>query len=238
MMFNPLIIRNLQSLQLSLLAGSLSTLLLYAIPQFALASEHASKQWEAVTLDMDLSERVKLNLDAQHRGNGGFGHTNSVLLRPAMGYQLTKNLSIWQGYGWTPGFYPYENQHRLFEQLVYNRKIKKLSMSNRVRLEQRYMPALFSGASVRIIGRVKLEHPLPKYPEWYILVYNETYYNLNTKHNGPQRGFDQNRAFAGVGHQLNESAALEMGYIMQYVNRPGNPDTINHIMQVGLKIKP
>src|SRR5689334_18840839 len=33
-------------------------------------------------------------------------HAGQLLIRPAIGFQLTKGWSIWQGYGWTPNFQP------------------------------------------------------------------------------------------------------------------------------------
>jgi predicted ATPase len=32
------------------------------------------------------------------------GHIDQLLLRPALGYQLTDNLSIWQGYAWVGNY--------------------------------------------------------------------------------------------------------------------------------------
>lgn len=236
-MFNPCVIKNLKSLQRSLLITILPIFLLFLIPGTAQAIEQTSKQWEAIVLDADLSERIRLRLDLQNRGNSGFGYTNSIYVRPILSYQVTKNLSVGPGFAWTPKFYPYRNQYRIFEQLVYKQKYKKLSIENRLRLEQRYAGP-YSGASVRIRGRLKFSHPIPKHPTWYLIAYNELYYNINSKHDGPQRGIDQNRAFAGIGHRLNDNTALEAGYMMQYINEPDGVDNINHIMRVGLKFKP
>lgn len=205
--------------------------------QTALAIEQAGKQWETVTLETRFSERFLLYVDLNHRNNGGFGHSNALLIRPAVGYQVTKNLSLWQGYGWTPKLYPYQDQQRIWQQATYNRKLKKLSLSNRLRLEQKFMSGLYHGASVRFRDRLKVSYPLTKNQRLYVVASDEFFYNLNSRHHGPHEGFEQNRAFVGLGHKITNNTAVEAGYLMQYLSNANEAESINHVLQVGVKIK-
>jgi hypothetical protein len=51
---------------------------------------------------------------------------------------------------------------------------------------------------------------------------------------GQQAGFDQNRAFAGVGWFLDDAVRLEAGYMNRLVHRRDAPDPVHHAVMVNL----
>ncbi len=67
------------------------------------------------------------------------GHIDQLLLRPALGYQLTENLSIWQGYAWvgnynqrhTPPQSPFFEESRIYQQVQYKRKFDSFKIISR-----------------------------------------------------------------------------------------------------------
>ena len=48
-----------------------------------------------------------------------------------------------------------------------------------------------------------------------------------------KRGFDQNRAFAGIGYRWNPYILTEVGYMNQYVNTT-TKDRMNHILSINV----
>jgi hypothetical protein len=74
------------------------------------------------------------------------GHIDQ-LLRPALGYQLTENLSIWQGYGWVGNFNqrhtlpqsPFFEENRIYQQINYAFKFESFKFLSRTRLEERWI---------------------------------------------------------------------------------------------------
>lgn len=231
---------------LSLLA---LTLLLGQIPLPAQADSKFTEDfqtWQIGSIRGHITKRLMYYLDMQNnvvnltdkRGNSRNNdtHEGQILVRPAIGLQLTKSLSFWQGYGWTPSYQPqFRNENQVWEQILYERRFKHVNVSNRSRLEMRYI-ADTSAASVRFRNQFRLAFPLGK-TKWSLVAYDEPFFNLNTVQNGPRGGFNQNWAFIGVGRRLSKSVNLDIGYLNNYVRnfRPV-ADRINNVIFVSLNV--
>ena len=163
-------------------------------------------------------------------------HAGQLLVRPAIGFQLTRGWSIWQGYGWTPNFQPeYRNENQLWEQLLYQHRFKYLNFSNRTRLEIRRIYAA-GGTALRLRNQLRLAVPLGK-TRWSIVAFDEPFFNLNTVDNGPRSGFNQNWTFLGIGRRLTNNVNLDIGYLNNYVrNFAPVPDRMNHVIFAVLNI--
>ena len=88
---------------------------------------------------------------------------------------------------------------------------------------------------MRFRQMLKVSIPLPSAPVYSLVMSDEYWVNLNNANWGPQRGFDQNRAFVGLGYNLTKEIKSEVGYMNQYLNRPLTPiDRNNHILSINL----
>jgi len=166
-----------------------------------------------------------------------------LFLRGGMGYRVTKHLSLLQGYAYNPGFQPqFFVENRLFQQLDYKRHLKKLKVSFRSRLEERFIEHV-DGVAIRNRNKLKLSYPIGhvepgEHARLSAVVYDEHFYFLNSTHSPEfQRGFDQNRAFAGFDYRWNERFTTEFGYLMQYNNRHNEHDLVNHVIALQTVIK-
>ncbi|PCC74100.1 Protein of unknown function [Nannocystis exedens] len=57
---------------------------------------------------------------------------------------------------------------------------------------------------------------------WRLIVWDEVFFHLNETAFTTERGFDQNRAFVGLGYDT-KPVRVEVGYINQYVRRSTTP---------------
>lgn len=178
------------------------------------------------------------------------GHIDQLLLRPALGYQLTEKLSIWQGYAWvgnfnqrhTPPESPFFEENRIYQQVNYTHKFQSLKILSRTRLEERWIEHA-DGTAVRFRQMFRLAYPLPAAPDWSLVGYDEIFINLNTvgvpSGKGPGAGIDQNRFFLGVNKTFNQYFNVDLGYQNQMLNNrnlPGNANLVNHIILLQLYI--
>ncbi|MBH0178182.1 MAG: DUF2490 domain-containing protein, partial [Nitrospira sp.] len=62
--------------------------------------------WSPVFMTVTLPSSFLAHLEVQPRfaDLDEAGHIDQLILRPAIGYQLTENLSIWQGYAWVGNY--------------------------------------------------------------------------------------------------------------------------------------
>lgn len=173
-------------------------------------------------------------------GQGRFGLDTSIfsqgILRTGLGYQLNDQSSIWLGYAWITTDAPFSrsafDEHRIWQQFLWNTKFSFGTFTSRSRLEQRFMP---TGSQVgwRFRQMFKVSVPMPFAPAFSFVVSDEYFANLNKTNYGADDGFDQNRVFGGIGYNFNKNIKTEIGYINQYIRKAG-PDLMDNILSVNL----
>jgi hypothetical protein len=234
---------------LSALLGLAALLALSGMPNPALANDAVSndlQQWGSVTLTLPITpgKRVLLMAEAQPRvGNLQDRGTNAdftqLILRTAVGWQLSRRVSVWQGYAWAPVFEPINlNEHRLHQQISIQGKIRRLQLSNRTRLEERWIENNDGRVSIRLRHMVRGTLPLDAKERWFLVLSDEAFVTLRGVSNGPATGFDQNRLFVGISRKLSPSVSAELGYMNQYVNsRDPVANRMNHAILLGLNVQ-
>jgi hypothetical protein len=215
-----------------LLPSVIVVLLCLAAPAWGLDEDEQA--WVLVTARGSIHGRWKLYLEAQPRFDET--GTRQLLLRPAVGYQVTPQWSLWQGYGWTPSFDDFRDEQRSFQQSLVEtpRGFLPVTLVNRTRLEQRWIEDS-DGTAWRLRHMLRLVYPLDDDGTWALAAYDEPFVALNSVSDGPRSGFDQNRAFAGINRALGYGFRLELGYLNQFVNqRGGQSDLVRHVGLVWL----
>ncbi|MDE0925910.1 MAG: DUF2490 domain-containing protein [Methylophilaceae bacterium] len=187
---------------------------------------------DTVNAFVDIQPRFTLN-------DTPSGHENTLdtlLIRGALGYQLTPNIGVYQGYAYIPTYDPKNVEHRLFQELFINQSFNNgNAFTNRIRLEQRWIDSA-DEIAYRFRYFARYTHPLSRWHEKLSLAINEEIFiNLNDAKNGPQSSFNQNRLFVGLNYRINPSVAYEFGYQNQYVNVIKNTNVMNHILFLGVQ---
>lgn len=201
--------------------------LLVATASGAQALEHDVDSWTVLNV-WGRHDRFRWYLEAQPRVSLTQRKFDRLLLRPAVGYQVSPNVSLWVGYGWTPSFIPsYRDEQRPWQQVLVEHKFGVVSLVNRSRVEERFI-ANTDGASIRVRHMVRSVIRFGAESPWGVALYDEIFFTLNTVTNGPVAGFDQNRVFAGINLKVAEWQ-FELGYMNNFVERPApSADRMNH----------
>ncbi len=234
----------------------LRTLLVFAIIKLAIALEtNAQTQfggWVADFNTIKLGKKTSLHSDFQLRSTHQLKHTQTLLLRAGLNVKTGKKFTLTAGYAYihnrrtVTGVSGYTPEHRLWQQAVFAHSIKRLSVSHRARLEQRFIgrpvvqaSELQTNGSVyanrfRYFNRSVL--PLRKSAAFgkgmFAALQNEVFINFGNTSTVNGEYFDQNRFYLATGYRLNPQTDLEIGYMNQYINGRGSAFTNNHIIQV------
>jgi hypothetical protein len=193
-------------------------LLLAVIP--ACAYDTDSQLWAQFTLNGRYQNGLRIFAEVQPRQGDNYHRFSQFIVRPAVGYQATKKMSLWIGYGWTPSFLPeFNNEHRFFQQLLFEDNYQRVGLTNRTRLEQRVIEGA-GGTSVRLRHSIRASLPLDSKRRWAAVASNEVFVNLNSTPSGPQSGFDQDRFYLGGAYSINRHTRLELGYLASFINPP------------------
>ena len=174
-------------------------------------------------------------------GQGRFGNDMSTLsqgfVRPGVGYAINEHASLWVGYAHiftdTPFVRTSADEERVWQQFTWNQPVGAGSFTSRSRLEQRFVDTV-SDTGWRYRHFFKMAYPIKGLPGISAVAFEEVFVNLNDVDGGPQAGFDQNRAFAGLGYAFSKVVKTEVGYLNQFIDRPINPNRVTHALAITL----
>lgn len=209
--------------------------------------------WGASINTFGLSKQFSVHFDAQARTTDKFENIQTVILRPGINYHLNKKASATLGYAYIPNrrtvaaVTGYLAEHRIWQQALYNQKWKTVSVSHRLRFEQRFLPKpVLAGNDLEADGFSKAYRfryfirnvvPLLKSVSFakgpFFALQNEVFINTGNKKWVNGKAFDQNRLYAAFGYRLPHKIDLELGYMNQYISTR-TAFVNNHIAQVAI----
>ncbi len=169
------------------------------------------------------------DVHARRRNNGTL-----FIVRPAIGYAFSPSLIVHVGYAVLPVVVqdgPNTREQRIWQQVLWNREVNpQLRLQVRGRLEQRIGAGDDLGHRLRILLRAQWQ-PKASFAGQFVVT-NETFVQLNDTDWGPTSGFDQNRAFFGIGADTRiRGVRVEAGYL-NVAFRDDN--RIDHVAAVNL----
>jgi hypothetical protein len=219
--------------------AGLITALTAAPAEAAPPSEHRYQTWLAAFVHGPIKGHAWFWTDAQLRLYENF-EPSAILLRPGFSWKVGPPVYLTAGYAWTPSWQrpgerlDFIDEHRAWEQIMWTPSNEATGTAAilRARLEQRMRPADHRDTGLR--ARFMWRGQVPISRRWPVIfvVWDEVFVALNDAMWGQKRGFDQNRAFAGVGWQIRPTIVrVEIGYTNVWLVREG-PDPVNHIIAV------
>jgi Protein of unknown function (DUF2490) len=203
--------------------------------------------WYIYNGDHAVAGRWGVHFDGQWRRSSVITRWQQLLLRPGVNYDLNPNLTLSAGYGYIRT-YPYGDfptlrtfpEHRIFQQAVWRRRTRPVTVQQRFRLEQRFLryPTTADGSFTyqnRFRYFAKADFRLLSRPDgnvkWYFPIWDEVF--LGIPPNIGARTFDQNRLFIGVGRSFGGPGNLEVGYMNQFLGqRNGRVYEFNNSLHV------
>ncbi|TRZ65290.1 MAG: DUF2490 domain-containing protein [Comamonadaceae bacterium] len=188
-------------------------------------------------------EKGRVWLETQSRFDRDWGHWYQGMVRTAVGYSLSDRATIWAGYTWLPTQNmkfdkningSYVSQQDLWPAFRYTLPTSLGTITFRTMFETNFLENNNS-SDVRFRPRqmIRFMHPLQVEPHLSLIAWDEFFIRLNTTVAGGQAGFDQNRAFAGLGWSFNKNARTELGYMNQYLDDATHTNNTMHHLIMG-----
>lgn len=230
-------------------------LLLLIIVNSIIFSAKAQSQytgWTGIFNTFKTGKKTSIHTDLQLRSTDEIKQLQTFLIRSGLNIHLNKKIIVTAGYAFiynkriintVSGYAP---EHRIWEQVIYNHKLKSIFVTHRLRLEQRFLSksivennALINdGTLYANRTRYFIRNLLPLKKEvafmkgLFAAIQNEVFVNIGNTSNVNGAFFDQNRFYLALGYRLSAKADLEIGYMNQYVNGRGSQFINNHIIQL------
>ncbi len=200
--------------------------------------------WLALYYKQKIAGNWGFMFDAQYRTDKQFSNTSNYFFRPGITYKVSKNQSSGAGY-MVFGSYEAENNSRIFyaenriwEQYQINAKLGKAALSNRLRLEQRFINMENGGFSQRLRYNIRSQIPLVRVDTVfsrgiYVALQNELFVNVQHREHASNSFLDQNRSYTSFGYRFSKKIDVELGYQFVYSkDRSGN--LRNNVFQLGV----
>lgn len=205
-------------------------------------------EWFSAATTVNISSRVSLLAEGQFRF---VQHLKPMQFQARTGIDIVINkhisvMPVGYVYTWNPlyGKQPnhfVNNEHRLFEQVVFKHTAGKVKFNHRLRLEQRYIQVhtqvdneiIDHGYDLyvnRLRYRLQAVFPLKAEPEgtprFSAVVYNEIFVSFGDAviYHEP----DQNRIFAGLGYHIDRNLQLQAGPLYQALIKAGGTKQENN----------
>ncbi|MFW0716459.1 DUF2490 domain-containing protein [Pedobacter sp. N23S346] len=224
------------------------TFLLFSIflGKLSAQTQRQNSGWFMFLNNTKFNEKWGLQFDLQVRSADDWGHVRNTLVRPALQYFINGKSNVALGYLWqatqnqpidAPNFFLHE--HRIFEQYIYNHKLKSIFASHRFRVEQRFIGRANEDVfTQRFRYFFRLIQPLKKTEAAFtngafVALQNEVFLNLQNKDKLNNSVFDQNRIYLAAGYRFSRKIDIEVGYMNQAIKNVSN-HTNNNIVQLAL----
>ena len=208
--------------------------------------------WLASFNTYKFDKNLSLHFEAQIRSTDELKNIQTILLRPGLNIHFSKKMIGSFGYGFIQNRRVISNipgiavEHRLWQQLLYTQKIKNITSSHRLRLEQRFLPdSKIVNNSIQNDGNkyanriryftrnlIPLSNQKTFTKGLFTGIQNETFFNVGNSSSVNGKTFDQNRLFLSVGYRIADKFDIELGYMNQYISGRDKNFTNNHILQV------
>ena len=177
-------------------------------------------------------------LEVQGRFSDDLNGYGQSIVRPGLGWAVSNDLSVWLGYGWIhdrPALGDDFNEHRIWQQVLWNHAFEHVGLQSRTRLEQRFVSS-GDDLGVRFRQFVKLAYPFPVLQRLAVAGYGEIFLNFNDADWGANAGLDQTRAFLGLNWKFDEKGRVagELGYLNRYSYRKNAGDRMDHLLSINI----
>lgn len=227
---------------MNLISKCIAICIAVAITQIANAKvtdEHI-KVWTSYDLTGPITKdkKFKFNVQPNLRFVDDRYKFEEAVLHISAGYQASKKISLWLGNTGkaTKDFDgDVTEEYRIWEQLIWDDLVtsKTTKIKSRTRLEQRKEIDTAHWA-VRLREKLTWNYKT-KCMKYSLIVSDELFFNLNHPDWVSQNRLSQNRAFFGIGKDIDKKSSFEIGYMNQYQFSGTNQN--NHILYLGLITK-
>lgn len=181
-------------------------------------SEEVQGSWFVFVNQHRFNRKLSALTDVQHRSWELAQNFNQLLMRSTLYYKLNSEFQLGLGYGFIitdPSFEKVAgektfNEHRIHEDLLFNRSFSNGNWLNRYRLEQRYLPNENNGydLSQRVRYMSRINYQLTS--KFSISAFDEVFLNLE------RPVFSQNRLYFGLGYQTTPALNVQLGYMKNH----------------------
>jgi len=203
----------------------------------ALAADDDHAQWLMFVtgdhFDSGIEDaRWRYSFDAQYRHFERNSGAEQYLLRPAVGYDVSENMSAWLGFTYAkrdPATSPSFNEQRIWQQLSWTvTRWGKTRLTARARLQERWR-SNGDDLAVTLRTRAMLTTPISADDKFNLVVAAEPFVDFRDTDWGATKGLSRLRSSVAVTMRASDHWRFEFGYLVLHGFRDNATDNREHI---------
>lgn len=179
---------------------------------------------------------TRIWLEGQSRWDDDGNHWYQGMVRAAVGHSLGGRATIWAGYTFLPRQQlgkPSVAQQDVWPAFRYVLPTDFGTFTFRTMFESNFLPGNHGDVRFRPRQMFRFMHPLSIEPRLSLIAWDEVFVRINSTPAGGKSGFDQNRAFAGLGWNFAPNVRAEFGYLNQYLDDAQHLNNTMHHLIMG-----
>ena len=212
---------------------ALSVLIFLLGSPCAQAADQDLQLWFPLQVIHPIKEKWALSMQVEVRFKDDITEFSELVLKPGVHYHPNPSWGLAVGYKYIDK-YEAPNEQDPWQEVSYNKTFSTLVTGYQVRLEERLIDDI-SGVLPRLRFLTHLSYPLGDGPH-YVAGFAAVRFNLDDKGAGPVSGFEQVRAYAGLGHHFGRHMQFEFGYLYRYERERVGEDLSDHVIHLQLVI--
>ena len=212
-------------------ASLLLGLALVGLPRAGLANDNAAALWLVNEIVAPLGDRLSLHAMLQNRWTQDIGSYERTVVRPWVEVAWPDHFQLAAGYDLHAFESPVpRREHRSWQRVAVSHPVSRVKLLGHFWLEQRF----FEGADdIALRGRFNAGGQIELTPGLSLLVRNEWMFNLNRTSRIDEVGLGENHFVVALFKDLPAGLRVQVGYLQQYLNQPGDVDLLNHTVTTG-----
>ena len=202
------------------------------LPMFSVqaATQQDFQQWTLWFGNHHLDETWAVSMQVENRLREDATEVDKQIFKPGGYYAFTDTLKLGIGYKYVKKKGSKDEQDP-WEELFWNpAPIGKFDWTHQFRWEQRTGGGV-DGVVHRLRYLLHVTHPLGDSGRYYLAAQEAVRFNAPSKDWGPVNGFEQSRAYLGVGRNMTPKLKIEVGYLWNY-QRFRDVNHSNHVLRL------
>lgn len=190
--------------------------------------------WTVNQIAIPLDERLTAHLMVQNRWTRSLDSYERTVVRPWLSFDWNERITFALGYD----AHEFENpvhalENRAWQRIAYHHDFGVPTLLTHFWLEERF----FQGSSkVAWRGRFLVGASFELPANFGAVIRNEFFVDLNETSRIRRTGLGENQFWIGLNHPLGQWVKVELGYLMQFLDRKG-PDQFNHGLTIGFALR-
>ena len=194
------------------------------------AADEDVQQWSLLFANYQFDDRRAASFQIENRMRQDMSEFDILVLKPGVYHRFNKLLNLGIGYKYQIKDGP--NEQDLWQELFITPGVwAGVTWTHQIRLEERFVGGI-NGTVPRLRYLLHGSRPFKSNPKRYLAFQNATRFNFTSRHEGPPDGFDQNRAYIGLGFEVSPSLRIEVGYLWRYQRERGADNLSDHALRL------